>query len=130
MNENNKGRAAGMVDGLGLADTAAVLVYATFPGREAALEAGKALIESRIAACINILPQMTSIYRWQGEIETAEEAVMIAKLAPERVEDAVAQIEAAHPYDTPAILVIPVLAGASRYLDWIRSETVAGAGTT
>ena len=123
MGQNNKGGPADMVENRRLAESAAVLVYATFPSSETAAAAGRALLEARLAACINILPAMTSIYRWKGVIESASEAVLLAKLPPQLAKAAVDCIVAAHPYETPAVLVIPVLAGAAAYLDWIRAET-------
>ena len=127
MDENNKSRTAGRVGKQGLAECAAVLVYATFPTQQAAEDAGRALIEAKLAACVNILPAMTSLYRWQGKIESAAEVVLIAKLPPHLADQAVALIVAGHAYETPAVLVIPVASGAARYLDWIRAETLPSA---
>jgi periplasmic divalent cation tolerance protein len=104
------------------ADTAVVLVYATFPDRDRAMTAGLRLIEARLAACINILPQMTSIYRWKGSIETSDEVILIAKTLRGKVKGAIADIVAGHPYETPAVVAIPVVAGAERYLAWINEE--------
>ena len=125
MDQNNKSGTGGMVERQGSDDGAAVLVYATFPAHQAAEDAGRALIAARLAACVNILPSMTSIYRWDGKIERADEVVLIAKLPPHLADQAVAMIVAGHAYETPAVLVIPVASGAARYLDWIRAETLA-----
>jgi periplasmic divalent cation tolerance protein len=101
----------------------AVFVYTTWPSTVEAEQAGRALVERRLAACVNILPGMISRYRWQGSIERAEETVMIIKtrasLAPE-VEGAV---KALHSYSTPAILVIPIESVETTYLAWIMAET-------
>jgi periplasmic divalent cation tolerance protein len=125
VDQNNKGGSGDMVEKEGSPSPAAVLVYATFPGREAAMATGQRLIEARLAACINIIPSMTSIYRWNGAIETADEAVLIAKLPASNASAVVAAIVAGHPYDIPAVLVIPVIAGAAGYLTWIVSETAS-----
>ena len=100
-----------------------VVVYATFPSREAALICGQRMVEDKLAGCINVLPAMTSIYAWHGKTETAEEAVLIAKLAAEGAGAAVAFITANHPYDMPAVLVLPVVGGSAAYLAWLRSGT-------
>jgi periplasmic divalent cation tolerance protein len=97
------------------------MIYATFPDRETALAVGRGMVEQGIAGCINVLPGMTSVYVWNGATETSEEAVMIAKLAAEGAERAVAHILANHPYETPAVLVLPVESGSTDYLTWVRA---------
>ncbi|HML27550.1 MAG TPA: divalent-cation tolerance protein CutA [Hyphomicrobium sp.] len=100
-----------------------VMIYATFPDRALALALGKDLVEQGLAGCVNVLPSMTSVYVWKGRIETAEEAVMIVKLAAEGADRAVAHIVAKHPYETPAVLVVPVAGGSEAYLSWVRAGT-------
>jgi periplasmic divalent cation tolerance protein len=100
-----------------------VMIYVTFPDKTSALAVGRDLVEQGLAGCINVLPAMTSIYVWKGETETAEEAVMIVKLAHEGADRAVAHIIAHHPYEMPAVLVLPVVGGSSDYLEWLRSGT-------
>jgi len=102
---------------------AAVMIYATFPDRESALAVGRAMVEGGIAGCVNVLPGMTSVYVWKGVTETADEAVLIAKLAAEGADRAVDFIRARHSYETPAILVLPVTGGSTEYLSWIRAGT-------
>ncbi|MET0431778.1 MAG: divalent-cation tolerance protein CutA [Hyphomicrobium sp.] len=103
-----------------------VMIYATFPDREIALTVGRDLVERGFAGCVNVLPAMTSVYVWQGSTETADEAVMIVKLAREGADRAVAHIVANHPYETPAVLVVPVEGGSFDYLAWVRSGTRIG----
>jgi periplasmic divalent cation tolerance protein len=101
----------------------AVFVYTTYPSLVEAEKAGHAIVEQRLAACVNILPGMVSHYWWEGKIERGEEAVMIIKTRAslaDRVRDAV---KAAHPYTTPAILVIPLESVEESYLGWIVAET-------
>ena len=100
-----------------------VMIYATFPDRQAALALGRDLVEQGLAGCINVLPSMTSVYVWKGETETAEEAVLIAKLARAGADRAVSHIIANHPYETPAVLVLPVVGGSSEYLNWVAGGT-------
>lgn len=99
------------------------MIYVTFPDRAAALTLGTDLVERRLAGCVNVLPSMTSVYVWQGKTETADEVVMIVKLAAEGAERAVAHIVANHPYETPAVLVVPVTGGSDAYLRWVRDGT-------
>src|SRR5215471_3233069 len=103
----------------------AVFVYTTFPSVVEAEKAGKALVEAHLAACVNILPGMISVYRWQGAVERAEEAVMIVKTRASLAEGVRASVKATHPYDTPAIVVIPVESVDGRYFAWILDATAA-----
>ncbi len=100
-----------------------VLVYTTYPSLVEAEQAGRLLVEQGLAACVNILPGMRSIYRWQGRIEQAEEVVMIVKTR-EALKEAVASgIKRGHRYETPAILFIPPDGGDKDYVAWILSES-------
>jgi periplasmic divalent cation tolerance protein len=101
----------------------AVMLYTTFPSLVEAEKAGKALVEDRLAACINILPGMISHYRWQGAVERGEEAVMLIKTRASLAEGARAAVKASHPYDTPAILVLPIESVDETYLAWIMDST-------
>src|SRR5271163_3814470 len=86
----------------------AVLVYTTFPSIGEAEQAGRALVERRLCACVNILPSMVSLYWWQGAIERGDEAVMIIKTRASLAEAVRAAVKEMHSYTTPAILVVPL----------------------
>ena len=101
----------------------AVFVYTTYPSIVEAEEAGRALVEGRLAACVNILPGMISHYRWQGAVERAEEVVMLIKTRASLAEAIRAKVKARHSYDTPAILVLPIESVDQTYLAWIMAET-------
>ena len=101
----------------------AVLVYTTYPSIVEAETAGRALVERRLCACVNILPGMISHYRWQGAVERAEEVVMIVKTRASLFEQVRAAVKQMHSYATPAILVIPVKSIDNAYLDWLLTET-------
>ena len=104
----------------------AVLVYTTWPSIVEAEQAGRAIVERRLAACVNILPGMISHYWWEGKIERAEEAVMIVKTRA-ALADAVRQaVKELHSYETPSIMVLPVDSVDADYQAWIVKET-AGA---
>ena len=101
----------------------AVLVYTTWPSIVEAERAGRAIVERRLAACVNILPGMISHYRWEGKIERAEEVVMFVKTRAalaEAVRDAVKEL---HSYTTPAIMTLPVDSVDPDYHAWITKET-------
>ncbi|MFO1184059.1 MAG: divalent-cation tolerance protein CutA [Bauldia sp.] len=111
------------------ADPATVLVYTTWPDTASAASAGRALVEAGLAACVNILPGMASIYRWKGAVETANETVMIVKTLATRADAVTVAVARHHPYETPAIVVIPISGGSQPYLDWIGAESAGqGAG--
>jgi periplasmic divalent cation tolerance protein len=101
----------------------AVLVYTTWPSIVEAETAGRAIVERRLAACVNILPGMISHYWWEGRIERAEEAVMIVKTRA-ALADAVRQaVKELHSYQTPAVMILPVENVDPDYHAWIVRET-------
>ena len=101
----------------------ASIVYVTTANREEALKIGRTLVNERRAACVNVLDRMTSVYRWQGEIEEAEEAVLIVKTRSELVDPLIARIRSLHSYSCPCIVSWPITAGNEKYLQWIVDET-------
>src|SRR6266545_4279913 len=101
----------------------AILVYTTYPSIVEAEQAGRALVERRLCACVNILPGMVSHYWWQGVVERGEEVVMIIKTRASLAERVRAAVKEIHSYDTPAILVLPVESVDQGYSDWIMAET-------
>jgi periplasmic divalent cation tolerance protein len=101
----------------------AVFVYTTYPSVVEAEAAGRAVVGSGLAACVNILPGMISLYRWQDAVERAEEVVMIVKTRASLAERVRVAIKEAHSYDTPAILVLPIESVDQTYLQWLVAET-------
>jgi periplasmic divalent cation tolerance protein len=106
----------------------AVFVYTTYPSVVEAETAGRALVERRLAACVNILPGMISHYRWEGQIERGEEVVMLIKTRASLAEKVRATVKDIHTHETPAILVLPIESVDQTYLGWILAETEAAAG--
>ena len=100
-----------------------VLVYSTFPSPDAAEAVGRELVKRRLAACVNILPGMTSIYRWDGAIARDAEVVMIIKTRAGLADAAIAAVKALHTYANPALIVVPILGGSADYLRWLGEET-------
>ena len=103
-----------------------VFVYTTYPSLVEAETAGRALVERRLAACVNILPGMVSHYCWQGTLERGEETVMLIKTRAALAEAVRIAVKADHSYSTPAILVLPVESVDQTYLAWIMAETEQG----
>ncbi len=101
----------------------AVFVYTTFPSLVEAEKTGRAILERRLAACVNILPGMISHYWWQGAIERGEEVVMIVKTRASLADDVRGAVKELHSYTTPAILVLPIEGGDPTYLGWLMKET-------
>ena len=101
----------------------AVFVYTTYPSIVEAERAGRALVERRVAACVNILPGMVSLYWWQGAVERGDEVVMIVKTRASLAEAVGAAVKEMHSYTTPAILVIPLESVDPDYHAWIVGET-------
>ena len=99
------------------------LVYITTDGAEEALNIGRALVEARLAACANILDPMTSIFRWEGEVQEGTETVLIAKTTADRVDALTERVLALHSYDCPCVAVLPVEGGNPAFLDWIAAAT-------
>jgi periplasmic divalent cation tolerance protein len=106
----------------------AVIFYTTYPSIVEAERAGRALVERRLCACVNILPGMISHYWWQGAVERGEEVVMIIKTRASLAEPVRAAVKEMHSYTTPAILVLPLESVDEGYLDWLMAETAAPAG--
>ena len=101
----------------------AVFVYTTYPSIVEAEQAGRALVERRLCACINILPGMVSYYWWNGALERGEEAVMIIKTRASLSEQVSAAVKEMHSYSTPAILVLQIESVEQTYFDWLLAET-------
>ena len=103
----------------------AVLLYTTYPSVVEAEQAGRAMVERRLCACVNILPGMISLYWWQGKIDRGEEVMMIIKTRASLAEPVRAAVKQMHSYSTPAILVLPVEGVDPDYHAWIVAETEA-----
>jgi periplasmic divalent cation tolerance protein len=104
-----------------------VFVYTTWPTTVEAEEAGRTLVERRLAACVNILPGMISHYRWEGRVERGEETVMIIKTRASLAAAVEGAVKELHSYETPAILVMPLESVESSYLGWLLAETADAA---
>ena len=102
-----------------------VIVYTTYPSLVEAEAAGRRLVDEKLAACVNILPQMISIYRWKGAVERADEVVMLVKTRAALAAQVGEAVRRRHSYELPAVVVLPVAGGDANYLAWIRTESAA-----
>jgi periplasmic divalent cation tolerance protein len=107
-------------------DISAILIYTTFPSESEAKKLGRTLVESGLAACVNIFPQMVAIFAWEGKVEEAGEAAMIVKTVRTRAEEVLAEIKRLHPYAVPARLVLPLTGGGEDFLQWIAGQCAPG----
>jgi periplasmic divalent cation tolerance protein len=100
-----------------------ILVYATFPSAEDAERIGGRLVDDGLAACVNILPGMVSIYVWQGQRQRDSECAMIIKSRASLAGRIAETVRAMHPFENPAIVVIDIAGGSPPFLDWIMGQT-------
>ena len=101
----------------------AVLIYSTFPSTAEAERVGGALVERGLAACVNIFPQMTAIYIWEGARQRDSEVAMLIKTRAGLADSVVAATRKLHPYTNPALLVLPIEGGSDSFLRWISDQT-------
>jgi len=97
-------------------------IYMTAGSRDEAGKIGKELVTSKLAACVNILDNMNSLYMWQGKVQDDSEIVLIAKTTEDRVPQLVEKVKSLHSYECPCIVSIPVSGGNQAFLDWIADE--------
>lgn len=99
-----------------------MIAYITAQNRDEALRIGKALVEARLAACINVLGEVQSVYWWQGRMEESGECCLIAKTDSSRTEALISKVKELHGYDVPCVVLWPLAAGNPDYLGWIERE--------
>ena len=105
---------------------AAIVVLTNLPDRDTAQALARALIEGRLAACVNVGAAVDSMYHWRGQIETGSEIPVAIKTRATLYGKVEAEVRRIHPYELPEIVAVPIVDGFARYLDWIRGETTNG----
>jgi periplasmic divalent cation tolerance protein len=101
-----------------------IVVLITVPSRETGQEIANLLLERKLAACVNIISPITSIYTWEGQARTDEEALLIVKTRLDLFEERlIPAVQSVHPYEVPEIIALPILMGSRRYLDWMDEAT-------
>jgi len=99
------------------------VVYTTIDNVQDARKIAKTLVEEQLVACVNIIPNIESIYRWRGKIEEDGEFVLIIKTVDDNIEKTIRRVKELHSYELPDIIVLPVVGGLKEYLDYIVNET-------
>ena len=97
----------------------AIIVFMTAASGEEAARLAEMLVGAQLAACVQILPEMESVYRWQGKIERQSEILLLAKTTEDKFEELEREVRALHSYETPEIIAVPVTAGSAAYLEWL-----------
>lgn len=100
-----------------------LLVYCTCPDRHSAETIARHLVEQRLAACVNLVPGVHSVYRWRGNVEESEELMLVIKARESALTEVEAAVAALHPYELPELLAVPVTGGAEPYLTWLEEST-------
>lgn len=98
------------------------LIYVTTENKAEAERIGRILVEERLAACVNIIDGMNSIYRWEGKIMQATETVLIAKTVQDKVSALTERVKALHSYDCPCVVALPIRGGNELFLNWVAEE--------
>ncbi|HXG27828.1 MAG TPA: divalent-cation tolerance protein CutA [Nevskiales bacterium] len=99
------------------------LLYCTCPDADTAQRIARALVEQRLAACVNIIPGLRSIYRWKGEVQDDAECLLLIKTRDLQVPAVTDAVRSLHPYELPEVIAVPVVAGLAPYLDWVRDNS-------
>lgn len=102
------------------------LVLVTAPDLKTARALAKATLSERLVACVNLIPNVESHYLWKGKMATGAEVLMLFKTAPSKLRALEKAVLRNHPYDTPEFVVLNIMAGNERYLDWLRRSLAAG----
>lgn len=100
-----------------------MLVYMTAGSRDEALTIARALVDERLAACVNVLGEITSVYRWEGAVEEGGEIAFLAKTTADRLPALTARVQALHSYDCPCVVAVPIADGAPAFLEWIVGQS-------
>lgn len=106
-----------------MSDDTPLVVLCTTPSADVGAALARKLVEAKLAACVNIVPAMRSIYRWQGETKDDAECQLLIKTRSARFAALEQLIRQHHPYDEPEIIALPITQGSASYLNWLRAET-------
>lgn len=112
------------------ADFSAVVIQTTIGDRDAAGRLAERLVESQLAACVQVIGPIASTYRWQGAVEKGEEFLLQIKTSVDRMQQAVDAVKRWHDYDEPELIVLPVVGGSTGYLDWVVASTRGASSQT
>eukprot|EP00899_Mesostigma_viride_P016253 jgi/Mesvir1/24629/Mv21937-RA.1 len=96
-----------------------LVLYVTVPSKEVGKSLASGLVQEKLAACVNIIPGIESVYWWQDKVQSDAELLLMVKTAADKVSDLTAYVCKHHPYDTPEVIAVPIVAGSAKYLRWI-----------
>ena len=99
-----------------------VIVFVTVPGLREGRRISKAVLTSRLAACVNVIPGIQSMYQWKGKIVQEKEAMLVLKTTRPRYRKLEQKIKQLHPYEVPEVIAIPMICGSSQYIEWVTKE--------
>lgn len=104
----------------------ALVCFCTCPDADSAQAIADALVEERLAACVNLVPGLRSVYRWQDRLERADEVLLVIKTVQDRLQALQARVAALHPAELPGLVAVEVVGGLAAYLDWVGEQTRTG----
>ncbi|CAA6664348.1 unnamed protein product [Spirodela intermedia] len=100
-----------------------IVVYVTVPNKEAGKKLAESIIQERLAACVNIVPGIESVYWWDGKVQTDSEELLIIKTRESLLEALTEHVKSNHEYEVPEVISLPITGGSAKYLEWIKSST-------
>ncbi|EXB91536.1 Protein CutA [Morus notabilis] len=100
-----------------------IVVYVTVPNKEEGKKLAESLVREKLAACVNRVPGIESVYQWQGEVQTDAEELLIIKTRESLLEALKEHVKANHPYDVPEVIALPITGGSTAYLEWLKNST-------
>ena len=103
--------------------TDTLIALCTCPERESALHIAEQLVDRRLAACVNLVPGITSVYRWKGKLESADEVLLVIKTREDRLPELQQAVSEMHPHELPELIAVPVAGGLPAYLNWVAQCT-------
>ena len=100
-----------------------IVVYVTVPNREAGKKLADSIVREKLAACVNIVPGIESVYEWEGKVQTDSEELLIIKTRQSLLDALTEHVKANHEYDVPEVIALPILGGSLQYLEWVKNNT-------
>jgi periplasmic divalent cation tolerance protein len=100
-----------------------VIVLITASSKEEAVNIGRALVDEHLGACVNVVPEVFSLFFWEGKTQNAREALLIVKSRLSLLDKIIARVKSLHSYSVPEVIALPIIAGSQEYLDWVKAST-------
>nr|XP_016482037.1 PREDICTED: protein CutA, chloroplastic-like [Nicotiana tabacum] len=100
-----------------------IVVYVTVPNKELGKKLAGSIVKEKLAACVNRVPGVESVYEWEGEVQTDSEELLIIKTRESLLEALTEHVKANHEYDVPEVIAMPIVGGSPQYLEWLKNST-------